>query len=134
MFEWHGWASVFGSPTADDGPEADQRDRLAKQQVNDLIDTRENVNNEVTDARIANGALHVWLAGSHNRRDSSPLDLFKEIARLAPGSYGVMYTVDFDTDSGWQRWVMRRGSVYAEADASLSPTIPMTEDEYPESR
>ncbi|TWD79999.1 immunity protein 7 of polymorphic toxin system [Kribbella amoyensis] len=57
-----------------------------------------------------------------------PVELFRSIAELAPGSYGVLYAIDFDRESDWRRWVLRRGTVSAEVDASLSPHVGRVED------
>jgi hypothetical protein len=129
MFEWHGWASIVGSPSIDDGPEAEHLDAEAKQAIRELIDAHPARSNEVTDLRSANGELHLWLSGAHNHRvGDHPTALFAAIAAAAPGSYGVLYAIDFDRDNIWERWVMRRGQVTREVDDSLSPHIPVVED------
>jgi hypothetical protein len=129
MFEWHGWAVIVGSPSIDDGPEADRRDREAREAVRGLIAARPAGSNEVTDLRPANGGLHLWMSGAHNHRlDPQPTLLFAAIAAAAPGSYGVLYAIDFDVDNNWERWVMCRGQVTREVDDSLSPHIPVVED------
>jgi len=120
---------IVGSPSIDDGPEADRHDREAKQAVRGLIDAHPAGLNEVTDLRPANGDLHLWMSGPHNRRlDPQPTVLFAAIAAAARGSYGVLYAIGFDVDNNWERWVMRRGQVTREIDDSLSPHIPVVED------
>jgi hypothetical protein len=58
--------------------------------------------------------------------------LFTEVARRAPGSYGVLHVHD-DEDpahpNSWSRFVIRRGVVRAEVDADLSPHISVVEDD-----
>jgi hypothetical protein len=60
------------------------------------------------------------------------IELYREIAAGAPGSYGVMYVLDDElvgnAGNEWQRWIMRRGVVTVEADRSLSPHVPTVED------
>ncbi|MFC5266852.1 Imm7 family immunity protein [Kribbella qitaiheensis] len=130
MFEWHGWATIVASPEAEDDAEADGRQRGVEARVARAVAGAEGVVNETLDLRHANGSLHLWLAGSHNHRDETVIDLFRSVARIAPGSYGVMYVFDDDVTDTWERWVMRRGSVTSEVDASLSPHVGIVEDPY----
>ena len=124
MFEWHGWASIVGNFTVADDEAAEREDRERRSAVEQLLAARVHVANETVDLRLANGACHVWLAGSHNHRSDQPIDLFRAIAAAAPGSYGIMYCFDYNhVDEPWQRWVMR-----LEHDASLSPHIGTVED------
>jgi hypothetical protein len=128
MFEWHGWATIVASAGAEDDVQAEAQQRVVEAQVAQAVADAEDVPNETLDLRRANGSLHLWLAGSHNHRSETVIDLFRAVARLAPGSYGVMYVLDDDVADMWERWVMRRGSVTREADTSLSPHIGMVED------
>jgi Immunity protein 7 len=129
MFEWHGWATIVASAGGEDDAQAEAQQRV-EAQVARIVARAEDVPNETQDLRRANGSLHLWLAGSHNHRNETVIDLFRSVARLAPGSYGVMYILDDDVAGTWERWVMRRGSVNREADTSLSPHIGMVEDPY----
>jgi hypothetical protein len=129
MFEWHGWAVIRGNFSVDDDEDAEQEDRERRSAVERLLADQTHVSNEVVDIRSVNGACHVWLAAEHNHRDDKPIDLFRMISAAAPGSYGIMYCFDHDyIDEPWQRWVMRRGEVHLEHDASLSPHIGVVED------
>ena len=118
----------MASPGPEDDAAAEARQRDAEAQVARLIAAAAGAANETADVRPANGSVHVWLAGSHNHRDGAATGLFRAIARAAPGSYGVMYVLDDDVSSTWERWVMRRGTVSRETDASLSPHIGVVED------
>jgi hypothetical protein len=126
LFEWHGWATIVASPGVEDDEAADERQRAAEAEVTRLATT--GVHNETVDVRRANGSLHLWLAGSHNRRDDSVVELFANVARIAPGSYGVLYALEHGVDDTWERWVMRRGTITCEADTSLSPHKGSVED------
>jgi hypothetical protein len=128
VFEWHGWATIVASPGVEDDAAAQARQRDAEARVARVIAGAAGVTNETLDLRSANGSVHVWLAGSHNHRDETVIGLFRSIALLAPGSYGVMYVLDDDVSYIWERWVMRRGTVNREVDASLSPHIGVVED------
>ncbi|TCM47898.1 Imm7 family immunity protein [Kribbella sp. VKM Ac-2568] len=132
MFEWHGWATIVASSEAEEDAEADGRQRGVEARVAQAVASAKGrgVVNETADLRHANGSLHLWLAGSHNHRAEAVIDLFRSVARIAPGSYGVMYVFDDDLTDTWERWVMRRGSVNSEVDASLSPHVGMVEDPY----
>lgn len=127
MYEWHGWATILASAGLEDDAVADSRQRQVEAQVAELVERAQGVANETADVRFANGSVHLWLAGSHNHRQESVIELFRSIAELAPGSYGVMYVLELDAGD-WERWVMRRGRVVSEADTSLSPHIGMAED------
>ena len=105
-----------------------QSQRAAEARVARVIAGAAGVANETLDLRSANGSVHIWLAGSHNHRDEAVTDLFRSIAKAAPGSYGVMYVLDDDVSYTWERLVMRRGTVSREVDTSLSPHIGVVED------
>jgi Immunity protein 7 len=128
VFEWHGWATIVASPDTEDDTAAEARQRDAEARVARVIAGAAGVANETLDVRSANGRVHLWLAGSHNHRDETVTDLFRSIAAAAPGSYGVMYVLDDDVNSTWERLVMRRGTVSQEVDTSLSPHIGVVED------
>jgi Immunity protein 7 len=128
VFEWHGWATVVASPGVEDDAVAEARQREADARVERLVAGAAGVANETRDLRSANGRLHVWLAGAHNHRAETVIGLFRSIAEAAPGSYGVMYVLDDDVSSTWERLVMRRGTVSPEVDTSLSPHMGVVED------
>jgi Immunity protein 7 len=129
MFEWHGWATVRVSAGIEDDQAAEEEQRAAERRVAALINEATGADNETVDVRDANGSIHVWLAGSHNHRDDGVVDLFRTLAEAAPGSYGVMYVLDDDASSNWQRWVMRH--ITQEADTSLSRHVGLVEDPEP---
>jgi hypothetical protein len=122
---------VVASAAADDDDVSDARARRTQAEVLALLASVPKVANEVLDWRHVNGQLHVWLAGAHNHPDSSAQVLFESLARLAPGSYGVMYSHDHDSEPGWTRRVMRRGGVLLLIDEDLSPHVGKVEDEAP---
>ena len=122
MFEWHGWAVIVASTSAADDDVADTRSRQILADVQGFLDARPQVHNEVLDWQLVNGDMHVWIAGGHNHPSSTPHSLFQTLGELAPGSYGVLYSIDHDLDAGWVRRVLRRGSVHVEPDQSLPPS------------
>lgn len=127
MFEWHGWATIVGTPSNSDLDGATERaifDAVAA-----LVSTAAGPANETVDLRWANGTLHLWLAGAHNRPTDAAVELYRRVAEIAPGSYGVLHALHHDAiDMTWRRWVMRRGVLLEETEPSLSPHIPIVED------
>ncbi|MQA78070.1 MAG: hypothetical protein GEV10_06265 [Streptosporangiales bacterium] len=126
MFEWHGWATIRTTPEVVDFEDSATGDTV--QAVARLVEGAQGIVNETVDLRWANGDLHLWVAGAHNHEGPRQLELYQAVAQAAPGSYGVLYTFDHD-DEHWKRYVMRRGDVRLEVDESLSPHVPMVEDE-----
>lgn len=130
-FEWHGWVDVVASPLADDDEAADARARTVLLAVQEYLDSQEPITNAVLQWRTHNGSMHVWMAGSHNHPGPGPLELFEHIGRLAPGSYGVLHSIDFDVDQNWSRRVLRRGEIHLEIEETLSPHVGAVEDPEP---
>ena len=129
MFEWHSWATIRASASADDNSGASPS-TLAR--VGAILAERREFANETWDLRSANGAFHLWLAGDHNHADPGIVELFEAVAAAAPGSYGILYTHDDDYSNHWNRWVMRRGQVCRMPDNDLSPHVGLVEDADPE--
>ncbi|MFB6720698.1 Imm7 family immunity protein [Kribbella sp. NPDC056345] len=131
MFEYHGWATVRAAGEVDGGP-ADDLSRDAYDAVLAELAVLRN-DWQTADLRISNGSAHVWLAGLRNHRQRAVIEGFGRIARLAPGSYGVLYVYDDEAageeSNRWVAWVMKRGSVSSEADSFLSPHVGVVEDE-----
>lgn len=127
MYEWHGWATFESTPAVVDFGDPGEADALRA--VHRLVEDAQGIDNETVDIRYANGMLHLWLAGSHNHYAPRPHSLYRAFAEAAPGSYGVLYAMDHDAGEQWVRYVMRRGHVYEETDTSLSPHVPLAEDE-----
>lgn len=129
MYEWHGWATIrtrYDCDDSDDNPTSDTVDA-----VRALVATTQDRSNEVADLRSVNGDYHLWLAGTHNHATSGVVELFRAVAALAPGSYGLLHVLDDEdstTPNGWVCHVMRRGAVTASPDAHLSPHIGRVED------
>lgn len=127
MYEWHGWATIESTPEVVEFDHSGEADALRT--VYRLVDEAQGIDNETVDIRAANGMLHLWLAGSHNHYAPRPHALYQAVAEAAPGSYGVLYAMDHDAGEQWIRYVMRRGQVHQEDDSSLSPHVPLVEDE-----
>ncbi|MER7733082.1 Imm7 family immunity protein [Streptomyces erythrochromogenes] len=132
MFEYHGWINVQESAGADDCGDGDVLLGRVSETLGARI--REIDSPGLLDLRWMNGELFLHLGGFHNHSDPEVLDLFAEVGRLAPGSYGVMHVRD-DEDRGRENEVrvlrMVRGRVHEDVETALSPCIPVLEDPYP---
>jgi hypothetical protein len=125
VYEWHGWATLSKTPAAVDDTDPGREELSA---VRALLAESDSVWNETADLRNANGAWHVWLAGFRNHYAPGVVGLFRAIAAMLPGSYGVLYAHDDEASDGWDRWIMRRGGVHHVYDHDLSPHIGVVED------
>lgn len=125
MYEWHGWATLRRTPVAHNDDDLDQETFSA---VKELLAESDGVTSETADLRNAHGEWHVWLAGRSDHRSPRIENLYRSIARLAPGSYGILYTFDSEGSGGWNRWSMRRGAVRRNRDEDLSPHVGLVED------
>jgi Immunity protein 7 len=94
--------------------------------------------NVVIGLRILNGEAQLWAAGFKNH--AAPLaqdilDLFVYISGVAPGSYGLLYTLDDEDpahENAFRVFVLARGTLTERADPFLSPFVPCVEDPYRE--
>jgi Immunity protein 7 len=126
VYEWHGWTTIRSSATVADAEEDPSPALLSG--VRALLAERAAVAYETADLRVANGQYHLWLAGMHNHLAPGIVGLYRAVAAVAPGSYGILYTHDDDISNYRDRWVMRRGQVRREQDHVLSPHVGMVED------
>jgi hypothetical protein len=127
MFEFHGWATIRASAGCDDPP-----DEPAAAAVRELIAQLGTRSNRFVDLTRANGAFQLALRGFHNHRDQRILRFYEDVARVAPGSYGILHVHDDEdpqTHDSWICWVMRRGAVDCHRDDYLSPHIGVVEDD-----
>jgi hypothetical protein len=117
MFEFHGWATLRDRATADDleddpSPETVERVRA-------LLAAAPSDFGGVADLRQSNGEWHVWLSGLRNHRQGWVADAFAQIARIAPGSYGLLHVHDDEVPGNantWTCWTMLRGGVETTAE------------------
>ncbi|NLP13041.1 MAG: hypothetical protein GX383_00850 [Clostridium sp.] len=131
MYEFHGWATIRKTPANVDEEGlyeiADEiRSHIAKL----------NWGNNILNLHAVNGIYHILLAGCSNRKpinEDNPVEFFEYIARLTPGSYGILYVMDDEDTDGFDNefrvYVLSRGRVLEKKDVYLSPFIPIVEDE-----
>jgi hypothetical protein len=105
VFEYHGWATLRDSADSFGG-QADDLSHAAYDAVTREIAALRN-DLQVADLRIANGSAHLWIAGLRNHRQDAVIEAFREVARLAPWSYGLLHVHD-DEAPGDEKWETRR--------------------------
>ena len=127
MFEYHGWITVRETAAATDDDDEllpamvdEIRRRIAAAPVSYLFALE-----------FMNGTPFVHIGGFHNHRNPGVLDLFRQIGRIAPGSYGLLHILD-DEDPEHRDEVrvltLIRGEVRESTEIRLSPPIPTLED------
>lgn len=128
-FEFHGWATVRESFNEEGESKARLKEAMAtigSFLENDLGGTFK------SQIYYTNGQVHLMTSGSSNHYRDSPLQLFKLIRDIAPGSYGLLHILDEEDRDGWdnhfQVWVLKRGSLERCRDTLLSPYFSEVEE------
>ena len=131
MVELHGWALIRENFTVDN------EDLNLDYLINRLTQEIENLDADKNFLRISicNGesVLTVNKFTNHFSADiKGILHLFKLVATIAPGSYGLLYLRDDEDKAGFsndfQVFVLSKGRFKQQKDPFLSPCIPMIED------
>jgi Immunity protein 7 len=135
MFEVHGWATIRFTPENRDRDDEEEMQQRAVAQVEDYVRTL-GWGNPLMELRWMNGQAHVWIEGFRNHAagvTDGVQALFQCIAQVAPGSYGLLYTLD-DEDAAhadaFRVYVLARGILAERSDPFLSPFVPVVEDPY----
>ncbi len=89
----------------------------------------------VLDLRVINGDYHIWTSGYRNHKpidDYDPVGFFEYVAKIAPGSYGVLYARDNedlidDNYNKFKVYVLAHGQLTEKEDPFLSPFVPTVE-------
>ena len=137
MFEFHGWFSIHEAPYfIEDG----KMNSLTTQLKNYVaaLEWGSGENNLYAEVRQMNGDVRLYVGGNKNHRGviGDEIDqLLEWTARIAPGSYGLLYWRDDEGDLpagpyNFQVKVMSRGEVVTRFDPFLSPFFPIVEDFY----
>lgn len=134
MYEYHGWITLLSSPGEDE--ENDSREIFKA--IEEVLSPLKKEMNSLAYTHVLNGGKFVVLAGHFNRASQiKPLlfKVFKDIASVAPGSYGLLYVRDDEDmenlDNEFQVLRMARGAISEVKDQYLSPCIPTIEDPFP---
>lgn len=144
MFEFHGWATIRFSAENRDRADEDALQDAAVEKVRTRIQQLGQhgwgqAPNPVLDLRVINGQAQLWTAGFKNRPaaiEEDLLGLFRYLADAAPGSYGLLYTLDGEDpgpyNNAFRVYVLARGALTEHTDPFLSPFVPVVEDSYSE--
>ena len=139
MFEYHGWATILdstGDEEFDDDPSVATLDAVRRAMADARLEHRVALD-------VRNGSWFLAIHGLNNHRNPAVVRLFEAIARIAPGSYGMLFTHDDEAglgaargpdeagehDNWWYCRVMKRGHVERHTDAWMSPHVPTVEDD-----
>ena len=141
MYSAHGWATIWPSfkndDAVDDLLEQDQMDALSGQIAAHIqhlgLERTDQQMNPFAEIRTLNNEVQLWLTGNNNHAQwhEAIVDLFHYIASVAPGAYGLLYTLN-DEDAAlahqFRVWVLARGALVERGDPFLSPYFPTVED------
>ncbi|MFD0020309.1 Imm7 family immunity protein [Streptomyces sp. NPDC058382] len=129
MFEYHGWIAVRETAVSAD-------DDVRLRQVVDELRLRiaQLASPYLLDLRWMNGEPFIHVGGNSNHRSSPDVvELFEHVAKVAPGSYGLLHMRDGE-HTGHENEVrvlrLARGTVTHHTEALLSPCIPTLEDPF----
>ena len=126
-FEFHGWATIRESYNEEGECESRLQEAIAA--IGSFVDNELNFPAKVF---ATNYQYHLMMSGNSNHYRDGPLQLFKLIRDIAPGSYGLLHIHDFEDDDGWdnhfQVWVLKKGSLERCRDTMLSPYFPEVEE------
>jgi hypothetical protein len=135
MLEVHGWATIRYSAENRDREDEQALQQAAVERVQGYVRALAWEHNPWVGFRWVNARGHVWVDGfrNHSGNIRAPLlDLFRTIAQVAPGSYGLLYMRDSEEDPGHEQefraYVLARGELSERADPFLSPFVPIVED------
>ncbi|MDA0172966.1 immunity 7 family protein [Solirubrobacter taibaiensis] len=96
MFEYHGWATILdstGYEDLDEDPSTATLDAVRRAMADSGLEHR-----VALDAR--NGSWFLRIHGLNNHRNPDVAGLFEAVARIAPGSSGVLFTHDEEAGLG----------------------------------
>ena len=132
MVELHGWALLRENFTAD--CEDENLERIIAALNYEIAEL--GIDESLLRISYSNGAsvLTVTRFTNHFSDDlRGIIDLFRWLAKEAPGSYGLVYLYDDENKTGFnndfQVFVLSRGTLRLQKDPFLSPYIPTVEDE-----
>ncbi|MFI6150721.1 Imm7 family immunity protein [Streptomyces sp. NPDC051109] len=129
MFEYHGWITLRDTAGEDE-------DDVRLRQVVDQLRLRiaQMASPYLLDLRWMNGEPFIHLGGHSNHRSSPDVfALFEHVAKVAPGSYGLLHVRD-DEDPAHENEIrvlrLARGALTQHTETLLSPCIPTLEDPF----
>jgi len=134
MYEYHGWITVR---TKYENIETEDEDELLLKVVSEIKEHIINLNwgHGILDIRSINTEFHIWTSGYLNHKPlekDSPVNFFRYVGRVAPGSYGILYIIDdYDMENNnhnkFKVYVLARGQLTIHEDPFLTPFVPIVE-------
>jgi Immunity protein 7 len=132
MLEYQGWATIREAFREQD--ESQLKLVLAVEEISEQVRQMSATNLVVTVSGL-NGVWRLLLMGASNRKDSrfwNAVELFKMMARVAPGTYGELSFWD-DEETGemknrYQVYVLKKGVLTLKTNPFLSPCLPELEE------
>ena len=130
MTEYNGWIIVRES----DKEEGEDQKLLYEvvEKINEKIQSIQTINDRFIMENL-NGEFHLAIMASHNHYTPYISDLFKWIASISKGSYGLLYlhddeSLDSSRREGYEVLRMCGGQVDSHEDPFLSPRFPTLEE------
>lgn len=130
MYEFHGWAVIRETPQVIDEENIDDIAKMIEEYIDNL-----NWESGIFKIFAVNGEYQIIVSGvsNHKTKESELLGVYKYIAKIAPGSYGLLYVKDDEDTKGLDNefivYTLVRGNLSIQKDTFLSPFIPIVEDE-----
>ncbi|WP_275291964.1 Imm7 family immunity protein [Amycolatopsis sp. La24] len=133
MYTFHGWFELDESPSEVEWGE-EKFDELLEE-VRERVAAIDWLSGEAR-LKVFNGMHVLTVNGMPNRRrdeEQELTELLEYVARLLPGSHGLLYELDDDArempwPDGFRVRVMARGEITVRLDPFLSPLRPVVED------
>lgn len=130
MVEYHGWATIRVDTTEENAAALAESVTALKNRIEQIA-----AEQPIIGIRYVNGIPMIWTSGACNHKSQTVIDvleLFASIARIARGSYGILYVWDDEDKAGnanaFVVWRLSRGNVVQLNDPFLSPCVPIIED------
>lgn len=134
MYEFHGWANIRQTYKNVDLEE--EKIEFIVGELKEYI-TKLQMINWIFDVKAFNGEYHLIVSGFTNHAypaSKQLFDLYKYIAQIALGSYGILYVHNEEDNKGFDNkfrvYVLSRGNIVEKVDPFFSPFIPTVEDAY----
>ena len=130
MYEYHGWANI-----------REDTFFIEEDNISNIIESIRHYilnlkwNSGILDIIPVNGEYHLILSGfsNHSFVEKDIIELYNFVAKISPGSYGLLYVRDDEDTNGndnrFRVFVLSRGNLCERKDPFLSPFIPVVEDE-----
>jgi succinate dehydrogenase hydrophobic anchor subunit len=132
MVEYHGWITLRESTHDIDDGRLDAIAATIQGKISGI-----QAEHTIRGMKVVNATYMIWLGGCTNHWSSDEeeaFELFRFVASLAPGSYGLLYVWDDEAQNEQENmfrvWRLARGFLTQHADPFLSPCIPTLEDPY----